>query len=116
MLNADRAYTTVSSVLYDAVAVIGGPDSARTLSEDGAARHFVLEAYKHHKPILLVADGRSILDGTPLAEQLPASFGSTTTPEGVTVAPALDEESLMVFLRQVGLHRHWDRETAWIPA
>ncbi|WP_017614602.1 catalase [Nocardiopsis salina] len=116
VLNADRAYTTVSSVLYDAVAVVGGPDSAQALAEDGTARHFVLEAYKHHKPILLAADGRSIVDGTPLAERLPASFGSTTTPEGVTVAPALDEESLMAFLRLVGLHRHWERETTWIPA
>ncbi|MBE2998288.1 catalase [Nocardiopsis sp. HNM0947] len=116
VLNADRAYTTVSSVLYDAVAVIGGPESAQALAEDGTARHFVLEAYKHHKPVLLVADGRSIVDGTPLADRLPASFGSTTTPEGVTVAPALDEESVMAFLRQVGLHRHWERETGSIPA
>src|SRR5947209_5698605 len=50
-LAVDRAFTTMASVLYDAVVVACGPDSVSTLSNDGYAVHFVVEAYKNLKPI-----------------------------------------------------------------
>ena len=50
-LPVDRSFTTMASVLYDAVVVACGPRSVSTLSNDGYAVHFVTEAYKHLKPI-----------------------------------------------------------------
>jgi catalase len=50
-LTVDRAFTTMASVLYDAVVVRCGPRSVSTLSNDGYAVHFVVEACKHLKPI-----------------------------------------------------------------
>ena len=50
-LPVDRSFTTMASVLYDAVVVACGPRSVATLSDDGYAVHFVIEAYKHLKPI-----------------------------------------------------------------
>ncbi|WP_017607445.1 catalase [Nocardiopsis xinjiangensis] len=116
VLTADRSMKTVASVVYDAVIVVGGADSAAKLAEDGLARHFVLEAFKHHKPILLAADGRRVVEGTPLADRLPGGADTTRTVEGVVVAPAVDDESVAEFLRLVGRHRHWERETASVPA
>jgi hypothetical protein len=39
----------------DAVVVPCGPDSIRTLSEDGYAVHFVAEAFRHAKPVAAFA-------------------------------------------------------------
>ncbi|WP_017571071.1 catalase [Nocardiopsis halotolerans] len=117
VVTVDRAYTTVSSVLYDAVVVTGGPDAARALAGDGGARHFVLEAYRHHKPLAAVGAGTELLTA-PLPEELTAaaSSGTARVELGVVVSPEAGEESVAEFTRLVGAHRYWDRPTASVPA
>ncbi|NYH52967.1 catalase [Nocardiopsis arvandica] len=116
VVTVDRAYTTVSSVLYDAVVVPGGSESARTLAGDGGARHFVLEAYKHHKPVAAVGAGTDLL-APPLPDEVTsAAAGTARTELGVVVSPEAGEESVAEFTRLLGAHRYWDRPTASVPA
>ncbi|MFD6949007.1 catalase HPII [Nocardiopsis sp. TSRI0078] len=117
VVTVDRAYTTVSSVLYDAVLVPGGADAARTLAGDGVARHFVLEAYKHHKPVAAVGAGTELL-APPLPEEVTAAAvtGAVRVERGVVVSPDAGEESVAEFTRLIGAHRYWDRPTASVPA
>ncbi|WP_017586823.1 catalase [Nocardiopsis ganjiahuensis] len=115
-LPVDRAYTTVSSVLYDAVAVPGGADSVASLSEDGEARHFVLEAYKHNKTVAAVGQGTALLSGAGVPEMLSEPPLDTETVDGVVRAPGADQRFVEEFARLIGLHRHWDRATAAVSA
>ncbi len=115
VLNVDRAHTTVSSVLYDAVVVPDGADSARTLAGDGIARHFVLEAYKHHKPVAAVGAGTGLL-APPLPAEVTAPAPATRTDLGVVVSPVAGDDAVDAFARLLEAHRRWDRPTASVPA
>ncbi|WDZ90720.1 catalase [Nocardiopsis sp. HUAS JQ3] len=115
VVTVDRAYSTVSSVLYDAVVVTGGPDAARTLAGDGLARHFVLEAYKHHKPVAAVGAGTELL-APPLPEELAGPVDALRVELGVVAAPDAGEAGVAEFTRLLGEHRFWDRPTASVPA
>jgi len=53
----DRSFTSVASVLYDAVVVPCGPKAMETLGNDGYALHFVTEAYKHLKAVAAFGAG-----------------------------------------------------------
>lgn len=115
-LPVDRAYTTVSSVLYDAVALPGGGDAAASLARDGEARHFVLEAYKHAKAIAAVGAATSLLDAPGLPGPLGHPPTVTETTHGVVRAPAVDEGLVREFARLIGQHRDWTRPTAAVSA
>ncbi|WP_435111163.1 catalase [Nocardiopsis synnemataformans] len=115
VVTVDRAYPTVSSVLYDAVVVTGGPDAARTLAGDGLARHFVLEAYKHHKPVAAVGAGTELL-APPLPEEVTGPVDALRVELGVVASPDAEEEGVAAFTRLLGEHRFWDRPTASVPA
>ncbi|MGW8532279.1 catalase [Nocardiopsis sp. NPDC055824] len=115
-VTVDRAYTTVSSVLYDAVVVPGGPSSAESLEQDGVAVHFVLEAYKHHKAVAAVGEGTRLLASLPVPEGTFAPAGGTRTELGVVVSETAGDDCVAEFARLVGGHRIWDRPTAAVPA
>ncbi|MFJ6213459.1 catalase [Streptomyces sp. NPDC092296] len=78
----DRALATMASVLYDAVVVAGGDESAGTLAEEPDALRFVVEAYRHGKPVGALGAGRRLLG--PGAEQSPA--GEVVAERGVVTA------------------------------
>ncbi|MGQ4270790.1 catalase [Nocardiopsis changdeensis] len=115
-LAVDRALPTMSSVLYDAVAVPDGADAVTALSGDGMARHFVLEAYKHHKPLALVGAGAELGIAPPLPEHAVTPAQRTREELGVVVAPEADGTCAAEFSRLIGLHRVWDRPTDAVPA
>jgi catalase len=102
-----RGLPTVHSVLYDAVLVPGGAESVRTLSGDGKAVHFVTEAYKHYKAVGALGAG---------AELLSARVLSGRDGPGVVIADDTDEGFITAFAEAVAAHRHFDRETADVPA
>jgi catalase len=54
----DAPISIDSSVLYDAVIVLGGAQSAEQLDGDAEAARFLTEAYRHGKPIGLLAETR----------------------------------------------------------
>ena len=95
------------SLTVDAVVVPGGDLSA--LSQSGDARYYLLEAYKHLKPILLAGDARQLTS----VLQVPAQGE-----EGVIVTDALDTPAADTLLALMTAHRVWSRspKIAAIPA
>ncbi|WP_295850505.1 catalase [uncultured Xylophilus sp.] len=111
-------FAAMPSVMFDAVLVAGGKDSADALAQLGDAVHFVLEAYKHGKAICAIGDGAALLkwlgiaagaSGEALAQHPGVVLGAAQAEAAETTAPA--------FIAAIGEHRHWDRPLAEsIPA
>ncbi|WP_312597908.1 catalase HPII [Stutzerimonas nitrititolerans] len=88
------------SILFDALFVPGGAQAVALLEKSGDARHYLLEAYKHLKPIAVLGDARRML--APL--QLQADAGLL---EGDSVDAVFDP-----FVQALAQHRIWAREAA----
>ncbi|MHA6479201.1 catalase HPII [Stutzerimonas sp. KH-1] len=106
MLAVDAAMDGMPSVMFDAVFVPGGADAAAAMAKSGEAKHYLLEAYKHLKPMVLLGDARQMLatlNLTPDAGLL----------EGDDVDAVFGN-----FAQALGQHRVWAREAvaATIPA
>ncbi|MBQ6640018.1 MAG: catalase, partial [Saccharopolyspora sp.] len=122
-VRVDRAISTMASVVYDAVIVPGGSESARALSADGYAVHFVAEAYKHAKPVAASDEGLAVLQRTGINDvrQAGASGGDGVVADrGVVTAAAtggaLPEGFLAEFANALAGHRVWDRDTDSVAA
>ncbi|MEC3957492.1 catalase [Nocardia sp. CDC153] len=119
MLTVDKSLSTVSSVLYDAVIVAGGPDAADTLIRAGAAVHFVLEAFKHAKPIGGFGAGLTVLRTAGIAGHLPTDT-DLAVENGVVITSAagnrVPEKFVELFAEVLARHRVWRRRTAVVPA
>jgi catalase len=90
------------SIMFDAVFVVPGKDSAQTLSNNGDARHFVLEAFRHLKAIGAVGSGRDMLKASlPSGDE-----GVATGADGELAAV------IKAFIKAAGQHRVWAREAA----
>jgi catalase len=115
----DRSFTSVASVLYDAVVVPCGPDAIETLARDGYALHFVAEAYKHLKPVGAFGAGVKLLPTAGIPEQI-AEDTNVVDAHGVvtTTAAAKDLSGAFfdAFASALAKHRAWDRETDSVPA
>ncbi len=115
----DRPLVTMASVLYDAVLVAGGADSARALSGNGTALRYVAEAFKHAKPVAAIGEGVELLREAHLPGVSLSENGLVADAGVVTLADAgggsLDEfgSALLAAIEQ---HRHFDRELAAVPA
>ncbi|WP_040808792.1 catalase [Nocardia concava] len=118
-LPVQRALPTVSSVLYDGVIVAGGADAADTLVRTGAAVHFVLEAFKHAKPIGGFGAGLTVLRTAGITGQLPLDT-ELAAENGVVLTSAsgarVPEKFVEVFSEVLARHRVWRRRTAIVPA
>ncbi|AOS63276.1 catalase [Actinoalloteichus hymeniacidonis] len=119
--SADRAMPTMSSVLYDAVLVADGEESAANLRADGLAVHFVAEAVKHAKAVAAVGAGVEVLRAAPLAgfrfaepgEDLVSDQGVLTSGSSPDVPPT---RFLTAFAGAIAAHRTWTRAVDSIPA
>jgi catalase len=111
-LPVDCSFLTASSVAYDAVLVPGGAAHAKALSENGDAVHFVLEAYRHCKPICLIGDAVDLLRCIG-AEAGPPSDGVLVSKGDPASRVPLAQE----FVAAIARHRHWGRGLlAQVPA
>ncbi|WP_326595559.1 catalase [Streptomyces sp. NBC_01803] len=131
----DRAMSTMASVLYDAVCVPGGEESARTLGQDGLARHYVIEAFKHGKAIAALGAGVELVRGLGLPGLRLAADGGDGTEgsagdrdgdgdsdglvddQGVISATdgARVAEVAAAFADVIACHRTWDRDSDRVP-
>jgi len=104
-LPVDHNFTGTSSVLFDAVLVPGGATHAQALARNGNAVHFVLEAYRHCKPICLIGPAVDLLQagGIDLSGTLPAGV-LVGNGDPTTRVPLAQE-----FVAAIGRHRHWTR-------
>ncbi|MEQ1067706.1 catalase HPII [Acinetobacter sp. XH1741] len=94
---ADGMQMAEPSIAYDAVIVPDG-DNLKAVMQDGVARHYVLEAYKHLKPIVFLGNKSDLLE--PLG--LVADEGTLIEDEFQHVAEK--------FKNLIKAHRVWSRE------
>jgi len=97
-LVTDAAMDGMPSIAFDAVFVPGGAASVEAMSKNGVAKHYLLEAYKHLKPISVLGEARQLL--AALALQPDAGLL-----EGDDVAGVFGN-----FVQALGQHRIWARE------
>jgi catalase len=102
----DHTFQNMPSVMFDAVLVPAGAASAQALLKDGDARHFVLEAYRHCKPLCIIGESIEILRSVGVAlEDAPA-------PAGVVIGtnePTTRLQMAQDFIAAIAKHRHWGR-------
>jgi catalase len=102
----DHTFQTMPSVMFDAVLVPGGAASAQALRKDGDAVHFVLEAFKHCKPLCLIGESAEILRAVGVG------LDDAPLPAGVIVGtnePTARLQMAQDFIAAIGRHRHWGR-------
>ena len=102
----DFTFQNMPSVMFDAVLVPGGSACAQALLKDGAAVHFVLEAFKHCKAICMIGESVELLK---LAGVTP---GEGPAPAGVIIGtnePTARLQMAQDFIAAIGKHRHWMR-------
>jgi catalase len=110
-IDVDMTFANTPSVMFDAVLVPAGADSASALAGLGDAVHFVLEAYKHCKAICTVGEGVQLLStlGIDADTDAPAGVVVAATPVtnlgDSTAATQIAQE----FIVAIAKHRHWDR-------
>jgi len=99
-LPVDHALMTTSSVLFDAVAVIGGKDTWKKFPD---AKDFLSDPFRHSKAIALVGDAADLLTAwgiVPAAAKAIPGVVTGRDSKGITAA----------FITAVAAHRHWERE------
>ncbi|MNY86073.1 Catalase HPII [compost metagenome] len=97
VIAADGMQMAEPSIAYDAVIIPDG-DNLNTVIQDGVTRHYVLEAYKHLKPVVFLGNKSDLLE--PL--NLVADEGTLIEDEFKHIS-----EKLKNLLKA---HRVWSRE------
>ncbi|CAN5193243.1 catalase HPII [soil metagenome] len=111
-VNANMTFLTSASVLFDALYVPGGAESAAALKKNGDAIHFINEAYKHCKPIATDNEGVEVLKASSLGLLLEAENINNmelATDLGIVIG-ASDDVHRDAFIRAIAQHRFWNRE------
>jgi catalase len=119
-VEVEHALPTVGSVLYDAVVIPDGKESASALTADGDALHFVAEAYKHGKAIGALGTGIGLIEAARIhGVRLANIHESDVADRGVitqTAGDGVSDDFLGELTRAIAAHRHWNRPMNGIPA
>ena len=109
-LEAEFSILTVSSVLFDAVYVPGGDAAIAALKNEAQAVEFVVDAFKHYKPIAATGAGVAFLDaaGVTGAKAHPEA-GPKADPRAGVVTGKKGVDVSSNFIDAIALHRHWNR-------
>ncbi|NWB90178.1 catalase HPII [Pseudomonas agarici] len=96
-LAVDGSMEGLPSVAFDGVYVPGGAASVKALAGNGVALHYVLEAYKHLKAIVLHGEAKQLLEVLHVQADAGLIVGS-------------DAKTLKAFVTALARHRIWERE------
>jgi catalase len=109
-LEAEFSILTVSSVLFDAVYVPGGEAAIAALKNEAQAVEFVVDAFKHYKPIAATGAGVAFLDaaGVTGAKAHPEA-GPGADPRAGVVTGKKGADVSGDFIDAIAQHRHWNR-------
>jgi catalase len=107
-LQAEVTLETMPSVLFDAVAVLGGKAAVVELGNVGHALEFIKDQYRHAKPILALGEGADLVENAGA----PAVLPSGEPDPGMLIAKhGRAREALPAFVKAIARHRHHERET-----
>ncbi|MGI8639245.1 MAG: catalase [Pyrinomonadaceae bacterium] len=104
-MKVDHALRTVASVLFDAVYIPGGAESANALSEEPDAIEFVNEAFRHCKAIAGSGEGVNFLKEETYV-------GKAKDDKAVILSENGADGATKDFINAIAQHRNWDREAA----
>ena len=107
-LEADKSHSTTDAVLYDALFVPCGKESAETMKSQGKALAFLSETFRHCKAIGALGAGINLLREASIPD-VRVSDGPTRSDQGVVTAGDINPGFLEAFKKALGI-RHWDRE------
>ena len=99
-VEALRSLLNTPSVVYDAMVVADGDDSATALAMSGEAHRFLQEGFRHAKAIGAIGRGQILLNAVGIA--------TAGAQPGVVLA-ATPTAFVKPFTTAVARHRHWDR-------
>lgn len=102
-LKVDESFLTAASVLYDAVYVPDGAESAASLKNSADAVDFIMEAFKHCKAIAADGMGAEVLKTTVMRKD--GKDNMNTAANGVLINSGPDK-----FIEAIAKHRFWERE------
>ena len=106
-LEAEVTLETMPSVLFDAVAVLGGKEAVVELGNVGHALEFIKDQYRHAKPILALGEGADLVENAGA----PANLPSGEPDPGMLIAKQGGaREALPAFIKAIARHRHHERE------
>jgi catalase len=106
-MQADASLEVAPSVLFDAVVLSDGGDSAATLAANGRAVEFIKDQYRHCKAIFVSGAATLVLDKAGIPLELP-----TGDPDGGLIhGAANDTRAVDAFIKAVAAHRHYARES-----
>ncbi len=116
-VKADKSHVTTGSILFDAIYVPGGEDSVEALLEQGDAKHFITEAFKHKKPIGASGEGTELFEAVELPGVEIAGENEIVEEHGVVTCTSGEiSEFAEQFRDAIAQHRHWEREEKEVPA
>ena len=111
-MDAELSILTASSVLFDAVYVPGGPAAIDALKMEGQAIEFLVDAYKHYKPIAATGAGTDLLDAAGITNAKPHPEAGPDADPSAGVITGGDADTARVatqFIAAIAQHRHWKR-------
>jgi len=112
LIEVDVTTEIMPSVLFDAVVVPGGDTAAAALVNHGEVKEFIMNAYRHCKPILALGAGCRIIEKVGI----PAKLTSGKADSGlIMVENGKAKEALASFIKAIALHRHFDRDMDPMP-
>ena len=94
-------------VLYDAVVLPDGEGAIKTL-RCGQVGEFLMEQYRHCKPMLALGSGASLLDDLGIAHVDASDDADGTI---LSAKSGADQPGLTRFIKALGRHRDYQRET-----
>ena len=100
-VKVDETLFNTASVLYDAVIIGDEIKSSKEILKNTTIKEFVMDAFNHCKPILVLSDIKSFIEemGFPCCkEQLKST-------EELLIDTTVDS-----FITSLSKHRHWERE------
>jgi catalase len=106
-IDVEVTIETMPSVLVDAIVVPGGDAAAKTLGTNGQAAEFIVNAYRHCKPILAIGAGRTVVENAGVPARLPSG---DVDPGLLLVEDADAVSAVRSFVAAIARHRHFERQ------
>lgn len=107
VLDVEGTLETLPSVLFDAVAIPGGKEAAKTLASLGHALEFLKDQYRHAKPILGLGNGVDLLEKAEVKANLPTG---DKDPGVLMDRKVSADAAVQSFAGAIAKHRHHSRE------